>query len=80
MIAFKDYLSNGGNIFISGAYIGTDIKENNIEDNVGNILKFKWRTNHASRNGCFYFLDSTLLDERLRFYTDNNPEFSITKG
>lgn len=48
--------SQGGNILLSGAYVGTDLMLN--EDSAAlkfarDILRFTWRTNHASNIGKF---------------------------
>jgi hypothetical protein len=73
---FELYLNNGGNLFISGAHIGTDIKQNKLDEKAGTILKFKWRTNHASRLGEFYTVDNSFLDDPqyFRFNTNYHPE------
>jgi hypothetical protein len=68
--AIEDYAQNGGNIIISGAYIGSDIPKNKRdEERIGELLKFKWRTDHATKRGRFY----SVLDEfyfRGEFNTD----------
>ena len=46
--------NNNGNIFLSGAYIGTDFTENKnvtAEKFAADILHYKWRTNFASKSG-----------------------------
>lgn len=50
----KRYLQKGGNLFISGAYLGTDLAEGKSEKHpdvrfAKEILKLNWRTNHASQ-------------------------------
>ena len=52
------YCSQGGNIFISGAYVGTDLWDNrlipaNEEDKkfATEVLKYKWRTGQAATMG-----------------------------
>ncbi len=61
LTALEKYSENGGDIFISGAYIGTDIpKDSASVARVGNLLKFKWRTNHAVLNGQFYSVDKSV--------------------
>lgn len=51
----EDFTQNGGNIFISGAYIGSDIpKYKGAEKRIGELLNFKWRTDHAVKSGPFY--------------------------
>ncbi len=49
--ALENYTRSGGNIFISGAYIGSDIGNDSVQINrVGKLLKYKWRTGHAVKN------------------------------
>ncbi len=53
--ALEKYTQNGGNIFISGAYIGTEISRNKEElTRIENLIGFKRRTDHAVKNGAFY--------------------------
>ncbi|MGE4287255.1 MAG: xanthan lyase [Salinivirgaceae bacterium] len=61
----QSYLNQGGNLLITGAHIGSDVKLNQQDSLVGAILKYKWRTNHASRLGKTYFTD-TLFSSQLR--------------
>lgn len=44
--AIKEFTSNGGNLIVSGAYIGTD-----ASDFVRNILGYKYITSNAGRHG-----------------------------
>jgi len=47
-----EYLNGGGNLFISGAYIGSELYADTITAKFGKeILKIKDVTTHASRNG-----------------------------
>ncbi|MCF8380880.1 MAG: N-acetylmuramoyl-L-alanine amidase [Bacteroidales bacterium] len=73
--SFDKYLKSGGSLFISGAHIGTDIKENDLSAQTDTILKFKWRTNHASRVGEFNFVDTCFnnLNDRFSFNTKYHP-------
>ncbi|MCY1719462.1 fibronectin type III domain-containing protein [Prolixibacteraceae bacterium Z1-6] len=71
--ALEGYTKNGGNILITGAYIGTDIpKDKETVNRVTEILKFKWRTNHAVKNGQFY---STSDD--LNFQSEYNTDYNL---
>ncbi|NQV16648.1 xanthan lyase [bacterium] len=51
----KRYCQSGGNLFISGAYVGTDLFENysdSLDMQFGEeVLKFKLRTDHAVKTG-----------------------------
>lgn len=58
--SIKRYLDRGGNIFISGAYIGTDMVENNDSaaiDFAKNVLHYRWMTNHADNTGALMVTD-----------------------
>jgi len=53
------YVANKGNILITGSYIGTDPFKGKPEKSedilfVSNTLKYKWRTDHAVKNGDVY--------------------------
>jgi len=58
------YLESGGNLFLSGAHIATDIHMNAQDSIASNLLKYKWRTSNACSNGKFYFTDSTLENRK----------------
>jgi hypothetical protein len=54
MHAIEKFTASGGNVFISGAYIGTDMVENHDSvavDFAAEVLHFEWRTNHATKIG-----------------------------
>ena len=56
----KEIADSKGNIFISGAYIGTDLmetKDSITQKSVAEILHYKWRTNYASKLGEVYATD-----------------------
>lgn len=53
------YLKNSGNIFISGAYIGSDLNDSLKQIFADTILKYKWRTDHAVNNGSVYSVDGS---------------------
>lgn len=51
-----NYCTNGGNIIISGAFVGTDLWDNKNADNedrawAQQILKYKWRNNRGAVTG-----------------------------
>ncbi|QIA07884.1 golvesin C-terminal-like domain-containing protein [Draconibacterium halophilum] len=57
--ALSAYVENGGNIFMSGAYVGAEIpKEKKRKEQIENLLGSKWRTDHAVQNGQFYSVNS----------------------
>ena len=58
------YCQKGGNLFISGAYIGSELfkspKDTSANTKFGrNILKYNFVTNHASASGRFYMLENS---------------------
>lgn len=57
--ALEKYTQHGGNILISGAYIGSEIAKNKIAvTRTGKLLGFKWRTNYAAKQGGFYAVNN----------------------
>ncbi len=55
----RNYLQQGGQLFVSGAHIGTDLaagKPKNHPDVrfAQEVLQFTWRTNHASKEGTLH--------------------------
>ena len=57
--AISEYAENGGNILMSGAYVGSEIpKDKTQKERIGNLFGFKWRTDHAVKNGQFYSVNS----------------------
>lgn len=56
----NQFTKKGGNIFISGAYIGSDALTNKKDSVVAELLKFKIKTDNACKKGTFHFTDTTL--------------------
>ncbi len=55
LTTLEKYALLGGNIFISGAYIGSDISNDTImQKRIYNLLKMKFRTDHAVKYVHFY--------------------------
>lgn len=69
---FDIYLKSGGSLFISGAHIGTDIRDNDLAEKADSILQFKWRTNHASKLGEFSFVDTSFNEINKSFIFNTN--------
>ena len=51
-----DYCQNGGNILVSGAFVGTDLWDNPYADKADrtwaqNTLKYQWRNNYGAVKG-----------------------------
>ena len=60
----KDYCSFGGNLFISGAYVGSDLyfnKDTNDIKFANEYLKFNWDADHASKSGKVHSSDFSFL-------------------
>jgi len=78
--ALEHYVSMGGNIFISGAYVGTDLFENRVDsldiEFAEQVLKYRHRTDHAVNTGKVISSDSTLftLPEGFEFNTLVHPK------
>jgi hypothetical protein len=75
--AVEDFTQMGGNVFLSGAYIGTDILDDTSKISFAErVLKYRWRTDHASLVGDVY-ANNTLLfgnDINYSFITDFHPK------
>jgi hypothetical protein len=74
-LQITDYLSKGGNLFISGAYVGTDLYSKGDSTEVlfaQEVLKFQYITNHAVRNGDVYSVDPDFMTgiSQIEFNTD----------
>ncbi len=76
------YLLGGGNLFISGAHIASDMHIHQQDEQVGSLLKFKWRTGNASRLGQFYSMESEFaaMDQLFRFNTVIDPVLYTVEG
>jgi len=68
------YLNNGGNIFISGAYLGSDLCAD--KDSLGiifaeDILRFKFKTDHAVKTGKVFSVSDEfrLINSEFEFNT-----------
>jgi len=68
----------GGNLFLSGAYVGTDLFddiEHASDIQFGKeTLKYFWRTNHAARTGGIFSIDSLFTCPAFEFNTNYHPE------
>ncbi len=71
------FCKNGGNIFVSGAYVGHDLWEYKDSTDMrfaAEILKYSFRTNYAVKKGEVYAIDSTFYPVRVPFQF--NTEFN----
>ena len=64
--AIADFLAGGGNLFVSGAYVATDLAASAAKDSSArlfarNVLHSSWVTDHAARNGMVVCTDTSFL-------------------
>lgn len=76
--ALGRYLESGGNLFMSGAYVGTDMVENNDTTAIQfaeEYLHFAWRTNHADNVGEVLVTDAAaqVFPHSLEYNTSYHP-------
>ncbi|WP_430811247.1 MULTISPECIES: hypothetical protein [unclassified Carboxylicivirga] len=72
--------ANKQHVLLSGAYVGSDIylnKDTAAMDFAADVLRFKWRTNHASQSGNVYASDYALpyLKGQFEFNTEFSEEY-----
>ena len=83
--ALKDFTSKGGNILVSGAYIGTDLcdsiypdirTDSTSVDFAKNVLGYRFVTNQASRKGKVLPVANREIQRHgsLEFATEMNPD------
>jgi hypothetical protein len=66
--AVEDFTRLGGNVLLSGAYIGTDLLDDTSKVSfAARVLKYKWRTDHASRGGKVYANNNKLFGDDVYF-------------
>ena len=82
MQKLSGYLGGGGNIYISGAHIATDVHNNGQDSIVASLLKYRWRTSNACRTGDFYFMDPSFgsFENTSHFNTGIDPEIYTVEG
>ncbi len=79
--ALRQYCDGGGNLLLSGSYIGADLFSHPKDDSASirfawKVLHFDWSVGHATRTGLVYATNSTLFpkDERITFNTELNRD------
>lgn len=65
-VAVESYLNAGGNLFVSGAYVGSDLFSRPKQDSLSvqfarHVLKFDWVSDHAARTGQVFSVDTAFL-------------------
>lgn len=83
----RQYCDAGGNLFLSGSYIGTDLFRDSGQDSAGikfarNTLRFVWATGHAARTGVVISVDSTFYpaDRPIHFNVELGPDVYIVEA
>lgn len=83
--AIAEYCNAGGNIFVTGAFVATDIWDNkNLKDEQGkkfakNVLGYQWRVGQASSTGEVYSVPSVyrqldMRDAKWKFSNELNEK------
>lgn len=81
--AVTAYCNRGGNIFVSGAYVGTDLWDNRLADAeeadkefATGVLKYKWRAGQAATTGKVKCVASpfTALAGDYSYHNELNPD------
>jgi len=77
----KNYCYGGGNLFVSGAYVASDLFRNTLADSTDitfatHVLKYQLDTNWAVKQGDVFASDSTFMPEmsKITFNTTYNPK------
>jgi hypothetical protein len=66
----SEYLDGGGKIFLSGAYLGTDLYSDKDSSGIrfaNNLLKFRLKTDHAVKKGKFYSINEKFSSTKNEF-------------
>ena len=82
LFLLESYLGQGGNLFISGAHIATDMHHLGQDSVVGEMFKHQCRTSKASRLGKFYFMEPEIAEvkSQFSFNTGTHPDIYTVEG
>ena len=82
-----DYCNNGGNMIVSGAFVGTDLWDNSFADDsdrewAENTLKYKWRNNYGAVMGEINSVASPFksLAGDYNYYNELNSESYVVEN
>lgn len=87
--AIKAYCQQGGNIFVSGSYVGTDLWSNSQaapqkadQEFATEVLKYKWRADHASIEGKAKSVASPfeMLNGNYQFHNELNADCYVVEA
>lgn len=80
----ETYCDRGGNLLLSGAYVGTDLCRDDSagSDYAARMLKFRWRTGRAAVRGAVRSVASPFrsLSGEYAFYREPNPESYVVES
>lgn len=87
--AIAQYCTHGGNLFVSGSYVGTDLWDNPLAPSVEadrkfatEVLKYKWRNGRATRTGQVKCVPSPFacLHGNYSFHNELNAETYVVES
>jgi hypothetical protein len=85
--ALTDYSQKGGSLFISGAYVGSDLWDNPManqtdKDFATEVLKYKWRAGQAAVEGKVKSVTSpySVLGIQYTYYNELNAESYVVES
>ncbi|MDL2303374.1 xanthan lyase [Dysgonomonas sp. OttesenSCG-928-D17] len=83
----KDYCNNKGNIFVSGAFVASDLWDNDCvekadKDFAQQVLKYKWMVGQAARKGTVKTVASPfeMLKGDCSFYNELNEKMYVVES
>ena len=87
--AIKEYCEKGGNIFVSGAFVASDLWDNHLtkandadKQFATDVLKYKWRVGQAARTGKVKQVVSPVSEGNLHltYFNELNPESYVVES
>jgi hypothetical protein len=82
-----DYCQNGGNILVSGAFVGTDLWDNPYADKADrtwaqNTLKYQWRNNYGAVTGRIKAVASPFpsIEGNYEYFNELNSESYVVEN
>lgn len=83
----QQYCERGGNLLVSGAYVGADLFAHPVQDSASirfawRVLRFDWATGHASRSGRVYSTNASFLPKgrEFSFNAELNRDFYVVES
>ena len=87
--AITDYCQQGGNIFVSGAFVATDLWDNPLTPSLEadrkfatDVLKYKWRVGQAAITGKVKAVTSLypMFEGNFNYFNELNPESYVVEA